>query len=344
MNIYDISKRAGVSIATVSRVLNQSDRVSKKTREKVLQVMEECDYKPNAFARGLGLNSMKTIGVMCSDSSYPYQAKAVYFIEQQLRQSGYDCILCCTGDQKKTKEEYLNLLLTKKVDAIILVGSSYVSEEHKENRYITEAALQVPVMILNGHIDAPNVYCIITDDEASMEKAADYLLQDGIQEILYLYNADSNSGRRKIQGIKKSCRKHGFEVEEKRLSYFDGYHEDIPLIAEHLQHIREKNCYFNKILCSDDSLAMGALRFAYDQGISIPDELEVIGYGESMLVHCCNPGLTSVDTKEEIMCRTLVETLLQVLKGEERPKIQVYSGQLVLRGTTKNRKLEGEQK
>ena len=77
MNIYDVSKKAGVSIATVSRVLNGNDKVSEKTRQKVLEVMEECSYTPNAFARGLGLNSMKTIGVMCADSSYPYQAKAI---------------------------------------------------------------------------------------------------------------------------------------------------------------------------------------------------------------------------------------------------------------------------
>ena len=341
MNIYDISKEAGVSIATVSRVLNESDRVSKKTREKVLRVIEECGYKPNAFARGLGLNTMKIIGVMCTDSSYPYQAKAVYFIEQQLRQNGYDCILCCTGDKHEHKQEYLNLLLTKKVDGIILVGSSYVGEKPEENRYITQAANQVPIMILNGQVDAKNVYCIITDDETSMEGAADYLLREGMDNFLYLYNAHSNSGRRKIRGIKNACSRHGFEMEEKRIHYVEGYHEDIPLIAQQLSRLREKGITFNKILCSDDSLAMGALRFAYDQGISVPEELEIIGYGESMLVHCCNPGLTSVDTKEEVMCRRLVDTLLQVLAGEERPKIQVYSGELIKRGTTKNSAAEG---
>ena len=84
MNIYDVSKKAGVSIATVSRVLNGNDKVSEKTKQKVLSVIEECSYTPNAFARGLGLNTMNTIGVMCADSSYPYQAKAIYYMEQNL--------------------------------------------------------------------------------------------------------------------------------------------------------------------------------------------------------------------------------------------------------------------
>ena len=85
MNIYDVSKKAGVSIATVSRVMNGNDNVSEKTKQRVLSVMEELGYTPNVFARGLGLNSMNTIGVMCTDSSDIYLANAVYYIERELR-------------------------------------------------------------------------------------------------------------------------------------------------------------------------------------------------------------------------------------------------------------------
>ena len=85
MTIYDISKKAGVSIATVSRVLNGSTNVKPRTRKKVMDIIEQYGYKPNAFARGLGLNSMKTIGILCADASDLYLAKAIYFIEQNLR-------------------------------------------------------------------------------------------------------------------------------------------------------------------------------------------------------------------------------------------------------------------
>ena len=97
MTIYDISEKAGVSIATVSRVLNGNSNVSEKTKKKVLDVINKYEYTPNAFARGLGLNTMKTIGIMCADSSDLYLAKAIYYIEQKLRANGYDSILCCTG-------------------------------------------------------------------------------------------------------------------------------------------------------------------------------------------------------------------------------------------------------
>ena len=133
MTIYDVSKKAGVSIATVSRVLNGSSNVSAATRKKVLAVIEACDYTPNAFARGLGLNSMNTIGILCADSSDLYLANAVYHIEKELRANNYNCILCCTGYKFEDKQKYLNLLVNKKVDSVVLVGSNFVSNNDKDN-------------------------------------------------------------------------------------------------------------------------------------------------------------------------------------------------------------------
>ena len=105
MNIYDVSEHAGVSIATVSRVLNGNPNVSEKTREKVLKVMDELGYTPNVFVEAWGLNTMKTIGIMCSDSSDPYLAGAIYYLERGLRAHGYDAILCCTGYDLDAKTE-----------------------------------------------------------------------------------------------------------------------------------------------------------------------------------------------------------------------------------------------
>ena len=153
MTIYDISEKAGVSIATVSRVLNGSSNVSEKTKKKVLDVINQYEYTPNAFARGLGLNTMKTIGIMCADSSDLYLAKAIYYIEQKLRANDYDSILCCTGYELGTKMSSMNLLITKKVDGIILVGSNFIYERESDNKYIADAAMQVPVMLLNADLE-----------------------------------------------------------------------------------------------------------------------------------------------------------------------------------------------
>ena len=176
MTIYDISEKAGVSIATVSRVLNGSNNVSEKTKKKVLDVINQYEYTPNAFARGLGLNTMKTIGIMCADSSDPYLAKAIYYIEQKLR-----AILCCTGYDLDTKASSMNLLITKKVDGIILVGSNFIYEKEDDNKYILGAAGQVPVMLLNAAMDAPNVYSIVSDDFTSIYDATMEMIRSGVE-------------------------------------------------------------------------------------------------------------------------------------------------------------------
>ena len=136
MNIYDISKRAGVSIATVSRVLNNSPHVSQSTRDRVMKVIEDSGYVPNAFARGLGLNSMQTIGLVCPNASDPYLAQALAFLEQAFRSQGYDCLLTCTGKGPAARREGVEKLITRHVDGMVLMGSSFIESTEKGNDYI----------------------------------------------------------------------------------------------------------------------------------------------------------------------------------------------------------------
>ena len=114
MTIYDISKKAGVSIATVSRVLNGSENVRPSTRKKVMDVIDKYDYTPNAFARGMGLHSLKTIGILCADSSDLFLAKAVYFLEQELQAQGYS-LEEVQALRRHYKEEYSEVCAKEKV-------------------------------------------------------------------------------------------------------------------------------------------------------------------------------------------------------------------------------------
>lgn len=334
MTIYDISEKAGVSIATVSRVLNGSSNVSKKTRQKVLDVIEQYEYKPNAFARGLGLNTMKTIGIMCADSSDLYLAKAIYYIEQKLRANGYDSILCCTGYELENKAGSMNLLITKKVDGIILAGSNFIYEKEEDNRYILEAAAQVPVMLLNAALDAPNVYSIVSDDFNSMYEAAMQMIDCGITDILYFYNSASYSAKKKLSGFRTALEDKKLLKSPDQLQYYQGPHEDIPAMVSHLRKLWEKGAVFHGVIAADDTLALAAVKFAREAGLAIPREMSVIGYNNSMLAQCCDPELTSIDNKLEILCQHLITTLMGVLSGSEMPKKTVFSGELIRRGTT----------
>ena len=186
MNIYDVSKKAGVSIATVSRVLNGNAKVSSKTKDKVLAAIKELDYTPNVFARGLGLNTMKTIGIMCIDSSDIYLANAVYYLEQELRKYGQVSILSCTGKDYSFKQNYLELLLSKRVDGVILTGSQFVENTGSHtNDYIIDAARDIPIVLANGYLDAPNIYSVMCNDEIAIYNATKLLINNGHRNIVY---------------------------------------------------------------------------------------------------------------------------------------------------------------
>ena len=335
MTIYDISEKAGVSIATVSRVLNGSSSVSEKTRKKVLDVIHQYEYTPNAFARGLGLNTMNTIGIMCADSSDLYLAKAVYYIEQLLRVNGYDSLLCCTGYELATKEKSMNLLISKKVDSIILVGSNFIYEKEEDNKYISDAAAEVPIMLLNAAYDAPNVYSIVSDDYTSIYEAARSMIASGVKDILYFYNSTSYSGKRKLAGYRAAMEEAGLLKNAGLMQFYLGSHEDVHAMSAHLAKAKNKGLSFNGVIAADDNLAIGAVKYALSAGLSIPEEFSVIGYNNSLLTSCCNPELTSIDNKLETLCQHLITTLMGLLAGNEMPKKTVFSGEIIKRGTTR---------
>lgn len=334
MTIYDISEKAGVSIATVSRVLNGSRSVSEKTKKKVLDVISQYEYTPNAFARGLGLNTMKIIGIMCADSSDLYLAKGVYYIEQKLRANGYDSILCCTGYELETRAASINMLITKKVDGIILVGSNFVYEEDAANQYIVNAAAQVPVMLLNADLDAPNVYSVVSDDFTSMYESTLQMIETGIEDILYFYNSNSYSGKKKLAGYRAAMEEKGL-LKEDLIQFCEGSHEDVAFMTEHLNTLYKQELAFHGVIAADDTLALAALKFAREIGRNVPEDFSVLGYNNSMLAMCCQPELTSIDNKLETLCQHLITTLMGVLAGGEMPKKTVFSGEIVKRGTTR---------
>lgn len=331
MTIYDISEKAGVSIATVSRVLNGSNRVSESTRQKVLSVIEQSGYTPNAFARGLGLNTMKTIGVMCADSSDIFLAKAVYYIEQHLSQAGYNSLLCCSGYQLENKQNCMSLLLNKKVDGIILVGSNFAYETDQDNSYIREAAKRVPVMLLNAYLDIPNVYCVLSNDFDASYEVTKKLLSQGVTDILYYFNTNSYSGKQKIEGFRTAMKEAGFEAME---LFYDGLREDIQAMTDTLARFYASGFSFHGLIASEDVLAVSGIRFAQNENLSIPDDLSIVGYNNSMLADCCTPQLSSIDNKPEQLCKLIIDTLLAILSGDHMPSKIVLEGELVCRGTT----------
>lgn len=340
MNIYDISKKAGVSIASVSRVINGADNVSEKTRGKVMAIIDKYGYTPNAYAQGLGRGSMRTIGIMCSDSSDIYLANAIYFLETRLRENGYNSILCCTGYDLASKRNSFELLRSRQVDAIIMAGSKFVEKDAEDNAYILEGAKAHPVMLLNGSLSGENIYCTICDDRSGMINAVEKLALSGAQEYVYVYSSSSTSGLQKIEGIREGCRQMGIGDDRLRILKSEKSFEAIADLLE--QTYREKP--FDAVVTSSDTGGVGALQFAIRNGITVPDKLQILSYNDSILARATNPMLTSVDSRLEDLCSTTVDALLSLLNPEtddegnaippDVPSLTVLNTRLVCRGTT----------
>ncbi len=335
MNIYDISKQAGVSIATVSRVLNGSPNVKPSTRRKVMDVIDRYGYTPNAFARGLGLDTMNSIGIICADSSDLYLAKAVYYIEGNLRKSGYNCILTCSGYEHSDKESALALMINQRVDAVILAGSNYIETDAERNLYIRNAAAQIPVFLLNADMECPNVFCTMCDDFKASQEVSGALIDSGMTDILYLYNSRSYSGMRKLDGYQSAYHIRELPVDKELMQYYEGSREDIDGVCRFLCGLRAQGLRFHAVFASEDMLAAGAVKYAKANGIDIPGELSVVGYNNSLLTTCSDPEISSIDNHLETLCAQLVRTCISVLNGEDMPPKVVYSGELIQKGTTR---------
>ncbi len=336
MNIYDISKKTGVSIATVSRVINGNSNVSEKTRAKVMEAIDEYGYTPNVFARGLGLNTMKTIGIMCADSSDPYFAKAIYYIEQELRKNGYDSLLSCTGYDHENKQKCIRLLLSKRVDAVILVGSNYVEPEPEMNNYILEVAKKTPVMLVNGVLNSDNIYSTVCDDHAAIYEVTSRFIKSGKDKPCYIYNSHSYSGMKKLSGFCDAMKDAGLKVSDENCYFIDTLGMSVSATKNIISGILDKNNDYNGIIAADDVIAAGFIKYAHQKGLSIPDDVFVAGYNNFDIAECCEPELTSVDNKLESICKQCVSTLMNVFSDEKSaPKSTVFSAEIIERSSTK---------
>ena len=320
MNIYDIANKSGVSIATVSRVLNNSSKVSAATRERVLSVMEELNYTPNAFARGLGLDSMRMIGLLCTDVSDLYYAKAVSLLERELRDHGFDTLLCCTGTSLADKKKNLNLLLQKRVDAVILIGSAF--REHGDNSHIRTAAARVPVFIINGDFSIPNVYCLLCDEYTAMYKNVELAHKKGHKNIMYIYDSDSFSGRSKLNGFNDGAEKLGINVVAVKTE------KSMESAMYAVTDALEKADY-TAVLASEDLLAVGALKAA----ARLSRNISVIGFNDSKLAQCSTPALTSVDNRLDELCPLVVRMLEDLIAGQPVEQKTVLQSRIVYRDT-----------
>ena len=336
MNIYDIARLTNTSTATVSRAINGKLGVSDKTRKKILRIVNESGFMFNSLAQGLNLDSIKMVGVLCYDITDVYCAKCVSILERLLHDSGYNMILCNTGNEDISKKRYFDILLSKKVDAIFMVSSKY--SINIDNEYIAKAALEIPIALLNSYINIDNIYCIVCDDRLAIEEAVSFLASHGHSRIAYLHGELIFSGKRQLQGYLDGLRANGLELDQRlivRNTFSSGtLLSDGEMMAKQLINA---GINFTAVLASEDSYAVGAMKVLQANSIKIPEEVEVIGYDNSFICDYTTPGFSSIDSKIDIITDFSIRYFLQKLKGETVPKLTTLTANVVHRASTQIR-------
>lgn len=332
MNIKEIAKLAEVSVATVSRVINNPSSVSEKSRTRVLQVMEEYHYKPNIFARGLNAKSTNTIGILCPEMNDINHAKVVSILEHLLRSNGFDSLLCCTGGYHPYTKKIVDLLAAKQVDAILVIGSSWDGTD--DLLAFQSVASHIPIIVLNGYINAPGIYNISCDEESAVYDLVGNLFRSGCRHIYYLEDNTTYSAYQKRTGFNRATKELGIAQGCACIKISLDTHE-LTSAKKQIGTLLARNTPIDAVLSADDILAVGALQALSAAGLHIP----VIGFNNSDYAICCTPNLTSIDNRMDFICKTAVDTMMSLLNGEEALERIVVSAKLVERETYRRQPL-----
>ncbi|MBR1797990.1 MAG: LacI family DNA-binding transcriptional regulator [Clostridiales bacterium] len=333
MKIYDVANKANVSIATVSRVLHGSDKVTSKTREKVMKVIDELGYTPNVFAQGLGLKTMHSIGILVPTISDTYMSSAVAFLEQRLAGNGYNCILSNSGFELTGKKSHVELLLSKRVDALILVGSTYAGSGNsdEETDYIREAARQVPIFIINGNVQGEGIYSSVCDDLDATFEATDKLIKSGYKKVVFLTDSHSYSANKKRAGYEKALKENGITLKKgMELDVENRIHK----VRDYL--LSRKSLNADAFIATNDDIALGVYKYAMERGLKVPEDISIVGYNNSAMSIACEPEMTSIDNKTEKICNDTVDRMISLLENPELeiPRKITVKCDLIERGST----------
>lgn len=328
INIYDIAKLAGVSIATVSRVINQKGNVTPKTRDLVEKIINDTHYKPNIFARGLGLGTMKVVGVLCSTVIDMYYAKAVGTIEEELRELGYDVILSCTGSVRQDKLKSMELLLSKHVDALVLIGS--VFKETDDNSHIERIAKRVPVVLINGFINIENTYCVVCEEEKAMYDVIRSFVDIGRRDILYIEAPGTWSSISKMEGYRRGLQDHKIPYRQEMVL---SAKKEMGLIRETVSEFLKLKIPFSGVCSSEDIFAVAAMNVLTEMGVRVPEDVAVMGFNNSLICECCTPALSSVDNRVEDLSKMAISILIDIFEGRSPQQKTVIPYNFVYRKT-----------
>lgn len=308
--IKDVAKLAGVSISTVSRVMNDSKPVSPESRRKVLDAIQKLDFKPNELARSLVMKRSNLIGVVVKDIGIPYMAGIIRGIEEIGKMYKFDILLSSSYGEEDSELDTVQFMFTKQVDGIILV-----SEKTTERVVDTIKEHKLPFLILDRIYEQSRINTVDVDYEQAVQLIIEFLESMGHTRILHAgQKKDSRSGAEKFIAYREAMRTRGWD------EHF--IHVPGTTYREYKESCEELAAYCKKhaisaVFCMDDALAIALMNHFYDTGVGVPEDISVFGFGDDPYASIHRPKLSTVRIPYYDIGAIAMRKLIKHLRKEE---------------------------
>lgn len=332
VTIKDIARLADVSIATVSKILNNKDHdIGEATRQKVLAIMEEKNYTPNAIARGLVTNKTNTLALIIPDITNPFFPEIARGMEDAASSNGYNVVLCNTDGKIEKEEEYIKLLISKRVDGIVFTASSFANFQHLQMLDKADIPYVLVDRWIEGMEDAPRV---TVDNDEGGYIATKHLIENQYKKIAMISGPlSTTTAKSRYIGYTRAIKDSGRRIDSaliKEGSYKveSGYELANQLIDEGI----------DSIFAANDLIALGAIKAIKDRGLKVPEDIAVVGFDNIYIAQFTEPPLTTVHQPTYEMGSKACNILLDIMQKKDaiEKRIVIYPT-LVVRETTAKR-------
>lgn len=333
VTIKDVASLADVSISTVSRVLNDKDKVSEETREKVLRASKELNYQPNFLAKGLKSMQSNTIGVLIENITNPYFAEVILGLQHEAIKNNYSVFFC---DNEKDDEKVIaniDSLLNKMVDGIIYISGKPISEEIKD-KFLNVIDRKTPLILVGKTSLDLDLVKLITNDRSASYKVVNHLLNLGHRDIAFIGGDECYYiAQDRVRGYKDAMDEFGLSHK-----YNINYGEYGANIVRNAMKLTEKVLSADKrptaIYAADDLIATGTIIKAKEMGFNIPNDLSVVGCNNFRHGQYLDPSLTSIDYPRYEIGKVAFEKLYSQMKNLDtkiKDKDIVFDGKIIIR-------------
>lgn len=312
VTIKDVAKMAGVSISTVSRVINNSKPVSRDIRERVTEVIEATNYVPNPVARSLVLKKSNFIGVIVPDISNYKIGDILNGIEEIGKMYDYDILLCNSYGELEEEIKYINLLINKQVAGIL-----FVSWNLKQEAVDRIAKSTIPSVYISKNAKEYDVFSVGIDHERAGYDVGKYLIEKNNKDIMLISpeNTSQTINSFIIDGVRQAFKESGRKFEENKIEYIKA--DTISAYEFVAEYIKEGKNLPDAIFATNDDMAAGVINALCDNGIEVPKRVSVVGYDNTRIANIVRPALTTVDQPLYDIGAISIRILIKKVEGFE---------------------------